>query len=380
LLDRVEALAEWRERISDVAAGGEVDPLACKAVDRVARNFRRLLGIKDAQAPASAGTVGLLLARAYPDRIARQREPGSDRYLLASGRGGRLSSRSALCGHPYIVAVNMEGGERGDGRIHMASAITPEALRKEFAPDIVRQRTVVWDGGQGRVTACEEERLQSLVLSSRPVTPSEDDLRTALLKGIVDGQGLTSLNWSPQAAQFQARVLFLAGQFPKDGWPDLSAGRLAETLGEWLGPCLSGIKSLADLSKVDLLPALRGLLTWEQLRRLEEGAPTHFLVPSGSRIALLYSPDGPPVLAVKLQELFGLADSPTVAWGRVPVLLHLLSPARRPIQVTRDLKNFWNAVYPEVKKELKGRYPRHPWPEDPWHAVPTRGTAKRQKA
>ncbi|KAF0218552.1 MAG: ATP-dependent helicase [Geobacteraceae bacterium] len=381
MLDRVEALAHWRKRglAGTGAAPGEVDLHACKAVDRVAMHFRRLLGIKDAPATASAVIVGLMLAWAYPDRIARQREPGSDRYLLANGRGGRLSQRSALRDQTYIVAVAMEGGERGDGMIHLASAIALEAVRTECAANIVRQRMVVWDDVEGRVTACEEERFHALVLSSRPITPSEDEVRSALLKGIIEGRGLTVLNWTPQAAQFQARVLFLAKLFPTSGWPDLSTGRLIETLAEWLGPCLNGIKSLSALSGVDILPALKGLLTWEQVRKLDEGAPTHLQAPSGSRVAVLYSPDGPPVLAVKLQELFGLADTPTVAWGKVPVLLHLLSPARRPIQVTQDLKNFWNTVYPEVKKELKGRYPKHPWPDDPWRAVPTGKTKKRER-
>lgn len=374
MLDRVETLADWRVRGG--GGLGEVDPYACRTVDRAARHLRRLLGIRDGAVVATAEAVGLLLASAYPDRIARQREPGSDRYLLANGRGGRLSNRSALHDEPFIVAVSVDGGERGDGTIHLASAITPDLLRKEFTPAIARRRVVIWDGEQGRVTAREEERLHALVLSSRSVIPNGEEVRSALHKGISDGPGITALNWTSQAAQFRARALFLARLFPGEGWPDLSTPRLSETLGEWLGPYLAGVTSLAELSRVDIMPALKGLFSWEQLRRLEAGAPTHLEVPSGSRIALHYGDDGPPVLAVKLQELFGLADTPTVAWGKVPVLLHLLSPARRPIQVTQDLKNFWNTVYPEVKKELKGRYPRHPWPDDPWSAAPTRHTSK----
>ena len=174
-----------------------------------------------------------------------------------------------------------------------------------------------------------------------------------------------------------ARVNFLGRLFPDDGWPDLSDATLAATLEDWLGPFLAGLKNLADIAGLDLVPPLKGLLTWQQARRLDEGAPTHLVVPSGSRIPLHYADDAPPVMAVKLQELFGLADTPTVAWGKVPVVLHLLSPARRPVQVTQDLRGFWNNGYPEVKKELKGRYPKHPWPDDPWLAVPTRHVKKR---
>ena len=185
------------------------------------------------------------------------------------------------------------------------------------------------------------------------------------------------LNWTHEAVQFQARVCFIANCFPEEPWPNFSNEYLRGNLDEWLGPYLSGIRTAAQLSGLDILPLLKNMLTWEQLRRLDEDAPTHIMVPSGSRIQLDYSLDGPPLLAVKLQEMFGLAETPTVARGRVAVVLHLLSPARRPIQVTRDLKSFWNAVYPEVKKEMKGRYPKHPWPDDPWNAAPTRHTKRR---
>jgi ATP-dependent helicase HrpB len=250
-------------------------------------------------------------------------------------------------------------------------------LRSEYAADIVRLRVVEWDRLLGRVVACEEERLGSIVLASRPIAPSPDELRDALIRGIAGDAGLAVLKWSPEAEQLRTRTGFLARLFPGEGWPDLSDGALLSTLEEWLGPSLAGVKSLSDLAGLDILPSLRRLLTWQQAARLDEGAPTHITVPSGSRVPVLYPTDGPPVLAVKLQELFGLADTPTVAWGRVPVVLHLLSPARRPVQVTQDLKGFWNSVYPEVKKELKGRYPRHPWPDDPWRAVPTRHAKRR---
>jgi len=373
LLDRVGALALWRRR----QGTDGVDPAACRTADRTSLHLRRLLGIASDTVEGSAETVGLLLAYAYPDRIARQRETGSDRYLMENGRGCVLSRRCSLHDAPFLVAVNVEGGGQGDDLIHGASSVTPEMLRREFAPAITRQRVVEWDRLRGRVVARDEERLGNLVLESRPVSPSPDELRKALVGGISAGPGLAALNWTPDVEQFRSRVGFLARIFPDEGWPDLSDGSLAAGMQEWLGPALTGVRSLAGLREIELLPLLKGLLTWQQARRLDEGAPTHIMVPSGSRIRLDYAVDDPPVLAVKLQELFGLAETPTVAWGKVPVVLHLLSPARRPVQVTRDLRGFWHTGYPEVKKELKGRYPRHPWPDDPWNAMPTAKTKKR---
>ena len=222
----------------------------------------------------------------------------------------------------------------------------------------------------------EEERLDALILSSRQVPAVGADTAAALLDGIVR-RGIDRLPWSPAEVQFRDRVLFCAGLFPERALPDLTDSGLAATAREWLLPWLSASRSLADVGKVDLMGALRTLLPREGLRLVEEMAPTHLTVPSGSRIALRYGGEEP-VLAVKLQELFGLGETPTVAGGRAVILLHLLSPAGRPLQVTRDLRGFWNGAYKEVKKEMKGRYPRHPWPDDPWSAVPTKRIKRRE--
>ena len=379
MLDRLEALASWRRTGTDRPGMDEVDNQACRAVDRVARHLGQLLGGAVNPRQYSVETVGLLLCWAYPDRIARLREPGSDRYLLVNGRGGRLSGRSALRDQPFIVAVSMEGGERGDGQIHLASTLNMEMIRREWSGEISRQRLVFWDAQQGRVVSREEERLGAVVLGIRQIVPSADEVTDALLGGIIEGPGLDVLNWTREAAQLRARVCFLARTLPDEGWPDLSNQCLADTLAVWLGPWLAGIKSLSQLSQLDILPALHNLLSWEQQRTLADEAPAQIIVPSGSRISLDYCQDGGPLLAVKLQEMFGLADTPTVARGKVPVVLHLLSPSRRPLQVTSDLRSFWNSVYPEVKKEMKGRYPKHPWPDDPWNAAPTRHTKKRME-
>jgi ATP-dependent helicase HrpB len=376
ILDRVEALNQWRKKGRGGEARGEVDAWLCRVVDRAARELCGALAVKGPGKDPSAEDVGILLAQAFPERIARQREPGSDRYLLANGRGGRLSKRSAVRDQPFLVAVSMEGGERGDGRINQASALTPEVLRREFAGGFERRRSVAWDKGEGRVVARLEECLGALVISSRQVVPEADERCAALLEGIRSA-GIAALKWTHQTAQFKARVEFMAHLFPDEGWPDFTDKGLLGGVERWLAPFLGRAGSLVDIAAVDILQPLRAMLSWEQSRRLDEGAPTHLTVPSGSRVVVSYSGDGPPVLAVKLQELFGLSETPTVAWGRSAVVLHLLSPAGRPIQVTADLRNFWNTVYPEVKKELKGRYPKHPWPEDPWSAVPTRHAKRR---
>lgn len=376
-LDRIEALAGWRMH-GPGRSDPHLDPQACAVVQRTAERLRRLIGAPAHGPEPDGDAVGLLLAHAFPDRIARQREPGSDRYLLANGTGGRLGARSALRNRQFIVAVEINAGEGGDGLIHGASSLAPELLRRECAGEISTERRVGWDAEQGRVWVREEERLGELVLSSRPVTPSDAESASLLLGVIRADKELALLPWTPACRQLQARAALLARVAPEREWPDIGNAALSGRLDGLLGNSLEGCRSAGDLQRIDLAGLLKGLFSWEQQRLLDEGAPTHLFVPSGSRLPLDYE-SGVPVLCVKLQELFGCADTPTVAWGRVPVLLHLLSPARRPVQVTNDLRSFWDSTYPQVKKELKGRYPKHPWPDDPWRAAPTRKTRNQQE-
>ncbi|GFO64701.1 ATP-dependent helicase HrpB [Geomonas paludis] len=364
LLDRLDAVRERR------------DPQGARTVERLAAYFRGTLGVADTVAHADAATVGRLLLMAYPDRVARERSPGSGRYLMANGTGAKLSPRSNLRAQPFIVAVEVEGGA-GEADIHMASAVSLEAVRSGCAAGITRERRVFWDEREGRVVARDEERLGAVVLSERAAVPEKEEVAAALLQGILSGAGIGGLNWSDQAAQYRNRVRFLARALPEEELPDLSDEALAASVAQWLLPYLQGVRSLAQLAKVDLLQPLKSLLDYRQQQLVEREAPTHLQVPSGSRIALEYPAQGEPFLAVKLQEMFGLAETPRLARGRVPVVIHLLSPARRPIQVTADLKSFWNGAYREVCKELKGRYPKHPWPDDPWNAPATRHVKKR---
>jgi len=365
LQDRVDALEERR------------DPQGCRTVERLAAYFRSALGVPESARRGDAALVGELLLKAYPDRVARERSPGSGRYLMANGSGARLSTRTNLRAQPFIVAVEVEGGG-AEGEIHMASAVTLDAVRAGCAAAITREKRVFWDDREGRVVARDEERLGAILLSERAATPGKEEISAALIRGIRSGPGIGGLNWSDEAQQYRNRVNFLIRVLPEEGFPDLSDQALAANLEQWLMPYLQGVRTLAQLARVDLLAPLKAMLNWREQKLVDDAAPTHLKVPSGSRVGLSYPADGVPFLAVKLQEMFGLAETPRVALGRVPVLIHLLSPARRPIQVTADLRSFWNGAYREVCKELKGRYPRHPWPDDPWEAQATRHVKKRQ--
>ncbi|MGA7828620.1 MAG: ATP-dependent helicase HrpB [Geobacteraceae bacterium] len=373
LLERYEAFVERKQR-TDV----RVQSAAVRAVERSAaqllRHLKAGLGVIHSSTPAAEEAARLLLA-AYPDRVGLQREEGSDRYLLANGRGARLSRKSGVRNQSCILALQVDAGEKGEGLIHQACALPLELVRSECRAQIASERRVVWDSGQERLMAWEEERIGAICLSRRQVVPSDDEAVPLLLEVIRDS-GLSLLNWNREVCRLRGRLRLVREAFPEEEWPDLGDNQLQATLSDWLGPFLYGVRSRREILGLDLCTALRSLLGRKELRLLDERAPTHVSVPSGSRIEIDYATGEEPFLAVKLQEMFGCADTPTIAGGRVKLLLHLLSPARRPVQVTRDLKGFWESGYREVKKELKGRYPKHPWPEDPWNAVPTAKTTR----
>lgn len=315
--------------------------------------------------------LGVLLALAYPDRIARRRDTGVGRYLLAGGRGARLREDDPLLGRDWLVAAHLDAGG-GEGRIFLAAAVDPADLEVHLGTRVRECASVRWDPRQQAVIACRDRRLGELVLDSRPLEDAEPVLLRRAMREGIKRMGIECLPWSRELRQWQARVLCLRAWRPGEGWPDVSDTRLAAILEDWLEPHLGGITRREHLRHLDLAAILKGCLAGPLRARLEIEAPTHIRVPSGSRLRLEYAPGEAPALAVKLQEMFGLADTPRVAGGRVPVTLHLLSPAQRPIQVTQDLRGFWERTYAQVKKELKGRYPKHPWPDDPWTATPTR--------
>ncbi len=368
LLQRLEVLHAWRHKLP-LSAG--VDAAACRAVDRSAKAWRHRLRAEDGVYGLDPAMLASLLIAAFPDRLARQRAAGSNRYLLINGQGGCLSPRSGVRDAEFVLAVQIGGGHHGDAVIYQASAIERSLLEADFADRLLWQKKIFWDAAQQKVVVREERRIGALLLSERPAQAGTAEIAAALLQGVRQ-TGLSALPWNTQAVQLRWRVATLAEVLPEQGWPDWSDVSLLANLEHWLGPWLEGLRSVADLAHLDVAAMLRSGLSWSQQQCLEREAPTHLVVPSGHQVALDYRPEGPPVLAVKLQELFGLADTPSVAGGRVAVQLHLLSPARRPLAVTQDLRSFWDNVYPEIKREMAGRYPKHPWPDDPWQAIPTR--------
>ncbi len=373
LLPRLELLHAWRCKQS---LPGGVDRAACHAVARAAKAWRQRFRVADETSVIDHDMLASLLMAAYPDRLARQRTAGSDRYLLANGQGGCLSPRSGVRDAEFILAVRIGASHHGDAVIYQASTIERCRIEADFADRLAWRKRIFWDAAQQTVVAREERRMGALLLGERPARVGKQELSAALLEGVRQA-GLAVLPWSTQAVQLRWRMALLAAAFPEADWPDWSDASLTANLENWLGPWLEGMRSVADLARLDVAVMLRSGLDWPRQQRLDGEAPTHLSVPSGHRVALDYRPEGPPVLAVKLQELFGLAETPRVAGGRVTVQLHLLSPARRPLAVTQDLRSFWDNTYPEIKREMAGRYPKHPWPDDPWRAPPTRAIKRK---
>lgn len=395
LRERIEAIMAFRKRGRAGAQAHNADPYACERIEQASQQWRRLLNIKpaattnvDEQVTVQENT-GLLLAFAYPDRVAAQRESSTSLYRLANGRGARLATHDHLAKSPYLVAAHLnatsnpssyKGPDKnhGEGIIYLAAPVTAHALRKHLPDHIQIHGNVRWDAQQQAVIACREERFGELILSTQAWDSAPpENIRKTMLEGI-RRMRLTALPWTREAREWQTRVLSLRHWCSPDddgvsgnNWPDVSDAHLEATLETWLEPHLDGTTRCDHLARLDLLTLLQNHLDWQQRVRLDAGAPTHLTVPSGSHLRLTYTPGEAPVLAVKLQEMFGLADTPRIAWGRIAVTLHLLSPGQRPIQITQDLRGFWDRTYAEVKKELKGRYPKHPWPDDPWNATPT---------
>jgi ATP-dependent helicase HrpB len=373
---RLDLLRRWRKKKEPP---GGTDPWALRAVDRASHQLLRLTAGGDPRAcrEEEGTTIPRLLLRAFPDRIAKRREEGNGRFILCQGRGVRLPSTSSLTKSPFIIAAHVDAGEKAEGRVHLAEPVAEDILREELSESIESIRRVEWDKREGKIIATLEERLGALQLSARPFAPKEEEAVPLLCEAVRSGSA--RIVFGGEARQFQGRVSLMKRTFPAENWPDLSETGLLSAPEEWLMPWLKGIRTREQLATLDLLPPLRARLSREQQRLLLERAPASLAVPSGQRVTLDYASGDVPVLAVKLQEMFGLADTPKIAGGRVKVLLHLLSPARKPVQVTQDLKGFWNSGYQQVKKELKGRYPKHPWPDDPWKAVPTRQAKPRKR-
>jgi ATP-dependent helicase HrpB len=338
----------------------------------LARQWARLaeVGDKAADDPQRAGEV---VALAYPDRVAQARgETGQ--FRLANGRGATLPAIDPLAAEPFLAVAALDGAARS-ARIFLAAPIDRATIEALFADRLVTVEQVAWDSRSESMIANRERRLGALVLEAKPAPPDPTATAAAMAAGIKE-LGIAALPWSDQARGIQARAAFLRRLEP-ERWPDLSDAALAEDPLAWLGARLASVTRRAHLARLDLAAALLDRLDWQQRRDLDRLAPTHAAVPSGRQAPLDYSGETP-ALAIKLQEMFGASAGPSVAGGRVAVQLQLLSPAGRPVQVTQDLAGFWRNGYAAVRAELRGRYPRHPWPEDPLTAPPRRGAIPRR--
>jgi ATP-dependent helicase HrpB len=376
-----EAAAEIAAIITERGLGGDsVDlehrrdqfrrdrsPRAASARD-LARRWASQVAASEKAGQQEGLSAGLMLAYAFPDRVARNRGNGS--FVLANGRGAAVEQTSSLARAPYIAIGEMTG-TAASGRVLLAAQITQDEIERHFAEHIESVDEISFDRGAMALRARRKRVLHAITLSEATlaVSPSEDTARI-LADGLI-AAGLDRLPWSKAAKQWRDRVMFLR-KAEGDSWPDLSDEGLIARRDDWLVPALYDKIALKDISAGDLSDALMALLPWEMRARLDREAPTHFEAPTGSALAIDYEAEQGPTIAVRLQELFGLNTHPSIAAGKVPLVLELLSPAQRPVQVTRDLPGFWRGSYNAVRSDLRGRYPRHPWPDDPANALPTR--------
>ena len=385
----------WLER-SGEGIPPQADAQALRTARQLARQFRRLLHVDEQDRGADANlAAGLLVALAYPDRVAQRRGGEIDgsqvggraaRFLLAQGRGAQLPAGEPLGREPWLAVAQLDGGrtaQEAEPDITLAVPLDPAVFDGPLASEVHAGLRVLWDAREEAVIARRERSFGALVLHSRDARDADPErVRAALLEGL-RGLGAQALPWTRSAETLRERMAFV-GQVLRTGplhqrsgvlesahWPDCMLDALMDSLEQWLAPWLEGVTRRSHLARVDVHGALLARLDGPQQRALDELAPTHFVVPSGSRIPIDYADPAAPALQVRLQEVFGLKATPRLGGGRVPLVLHLLSPAQRPVQVTRDLESFWSRGYAEVRKELKGRYPKHYWPDDPHTAVAT---------
>jgi len=365
---RVDALRAWRS-----GKRYQGDKFVFERIERSVQSWRKIFSLKSSDYEFDADAIGLLIAAAYPERIAKLVDAASARYRMANSRNVRLHENDVLVKEEWLAVAHADAGV-GEGRIYWAAPLNPQLLTDRMQ-QYVRIR---WDEGKGILLQQEEMRIGSLIVSSKPLKDVNEELRTKALCDAVRKEGFKLFNWDEACEQWQARILSIKQWRPTEEWPDVRMEGLLETIEEWLPFYLKNVKRREDFKKIPLQEVLNTILPWEQSQVLAKLVPTHIDVPSGSSIALEYKSDASsPVLSVRLQELFGLTDTPTVNEGRTKVMIHLLSPGYKPVQVTQDLKSFWANTYPEVRKELRMRYPRHSWPEDPWNAEAVRGVKRK---
>lgn len=368
LVLRIEALRKFRKKEFVNA-----DRKRLERVERIAQQWRKLLNATPDNAAPVHEEVGRLLAAAYPERIAK-RESGN-RYRLGNGRIAKLNDADELSGEEWIAIAELEGATTKESRIFLAAALDPDDIRHLA----IEKKTVEWDHQKGELIARMEKRVGDVILESKIIKNIPEEERISILLQAVRENGTELLNWTEEIKDLIARISSVKKWRPDEEWPEMNIAFLLEDAKEWLSPYFNNVKRKDDFRKLDLLSILSSAMTWEKQQQLEKIAPQKITVPSGSQIRLVYSEDGsPPVLAVRLQEIFGMLETPSVNEGRTKLMVHLLSPAYRPVQVTQDLQSFWKNTYSEVRKELRMRYPKHSWPEDPYTAVAVRGAKKRK--
>ncbi len=365
---RLQALHNKRNKIR-----ANADNTILERIERIANQWRKQLNIKINNEPIDHYAPGNLIAAAYPGRIAKK-ENSSNRYRLANGRMALLPDHDPLSHEEWIAIAQLDAGAR-EGKIFLAAAFDPEELISKAKYEEVLE----WNEREGNIKAKREWKIGNLVAQSKPLHSPDPEKIIPILCNVIRKEGLRIFEWTPQAEQFRARILSLNKWRPELKLPDFSEEGLLTELEKWAAPFLDKIRKRDDFKKLDFLQMIKTLFSWEQMQILGKYAPEKISVPSGSEILLNYSNDGnAPVLAVRLQEVFGLTDTPLINEKSTPVLLHLLSPGYKPVQVTQDLRSFWTNIYPEVRKELRVRYQKHSWPEDPWTAEAVRGAKKKK--
>jgi len=314
--------------------------------------------------------AGALVALAYPERVAKNRGGASGAFLLVNGRGATVDPASPLAREPFLAVAELTG-TAAHGRILSAAPVTLAEIEQRFADRIATREDIIFDAASASLRGRRSRRLGAITLAEQPMPVAPNETTAQKLADGIAGLGIARLPWSKALQHWRDRVMFLRAS-EDDEWPDLSDASLARTAAEWLTPLVADKTALGEITADKLNNALRTLVPWPLQRRLDAEAPTHFEAPTGSQVPIDYEAEGGPKIAIRVQELFGLDRHPAVAGGRVPLVIELLSPAHRPVQTTRDLPGFWRGSYAAVRTEMRGRYPKHPWPEDPIAAPPTR--------
>lgn len=367
---RLEILQKIRHKKFSPAKNQAVDLALCKTILQQIKRWQQQLAIKEST--LDMNKAGLCIALAYPERIGAKRKNAVGKFLLSGGRGAVLAGEDSLALEKYIAVSALDKGQR-DARIFLAAPLDENEMQDIFADQIIEQEIIEWHSRSKTVMAHEQRLLGKLLLKERPLKkPAPEKIVAALLEGVRQ-MGLEVLPWDKNSRCLRERINFMRAHEPECDLADLSDQGLLASLPNWLGPYVQGMTNRDQLKNLKMGDILSAQLSWQDKQRLDQMVPAHMRVPSGSRIALDYAQD-PPVLSVRLQEMFGLCTTPSVMGGKVALLIHLLSPAGRPLQVTQDLEGFWKSSYELVKKDMKGRYPRHNWPDDPLAAVATKRT------